>query len=171
MELHLNRIGAGDRQPDWVAAAVAGFAAGAVLMILELAWTASTGSNGPWRTSQLVAALTLGQGVLSPPAHVFSIGLVGVALLTHYVLGVVFGLVLGAIIAAWPTEPDVGRSLAIGGGFGVLLYILNFHILTPVVPWFAEMRGWSTLIGHLVFGMAAALLYVLLARAPAMRGR
>jgi hypothetical protein len=194
MELHLNRIGAGDRQPDWVAAAVAGFAAGAVLMILELAWTASTGGNapghtsqlaaapelawtassgsyGPWRTSQLVAALTLGQGVLNPPAQVFSFGLVGVALITHYVLGVVFGLVLGAIIAAWPREPDVGMSLAIGGGFGVLLYILNFHVLTPVVPWFAEMRGWSTLIGHLVFGMAAALLYLQLARPPAMRGR
>ena len=62
-------------------------------------------------------------------------------------------------------------SLAIGGGFGLLLYFLNFHVLTPVVPWFAEMRGWSTLIGHLVFGMAAALLYLMLARPPSLRGR
>lgn len=166
MELHLRLWGAGHRQPDWVAAAVAGFAAGAVLMVLELAWTASTGGGGdsPWRVSQLVAALTLGPQVLNPPAQVFDFALVAVALITHYVLGVLFGLLLGAILARRRHEPELGATLAIGGAFGVLLYFVNFHVLTPIVPWFAELRGWSTFIGHLVFGMTAALLYVMLAR-------
>ena len=166
MELHLYGLGAGHREPDWVAAAVSGFAAGAVLMVLELVWTASTGASGesPWRVSQLVAALTLGPRVLSPPAQVFDFGLVGVALITHYVLGVLFGLVLGAILAGMRSEPTLGRTLAIGGAFGVLLYFLNFYLLSPLAPWFAELRGWSTVIGHLVFGMSGALLYTLLAR-------
>ena len=166
MELHLHGLRTGHREPDWVAAAAAGFAAGAVLMVLELVWAASTGGSGesPWRVPQLVAALTLGPAVLSPPAQVFDFGLVSVALVTHYVLGVLFGLVLGAMLAGLRSEPTLGRALAIGGAFGVLLYFVNFHLLSPIVPWFAELRGWSTFIGHLVFGMTGALLYTMLAR-------
>jgi hypothetical protein len=50
-----------------------------------------------------------------------------------------------------------------------VVYTINFHLMTPVLPWFAELRGWSTLIAHLVFGVTVALLYWRLAR-PAVYG-
>ena len=52
----------------------------------------------------------------------------------------------------------------IGAVFGLLLYLINFHLLTQVFPWFRELRGWITLTAHLVFGISAALLYWKLAR-------
>ena len=44
------------RDVDWFVASVAGFAAGAVMMVLELAWAASMSDVGPWRVTQLTAA-------------------------------------------------------------------------------------------------------------------
>ena len=152
------------REPDWAAAAVAGFAAGAVLMVLELAWATLAGNNGPWRISQLVAALTLGAGPLQGSPFAFDAWVVGMALATHYVLGVAFGMVLGYVLAGYRYDSSVVPMLLIGAAFGLLLYLINFHALTHVFPWFTELRGWTTLAAHLVFGISAALLYWKLAR-------
>lgn len=152
------------REPDWAAAAVAGFAAGAILMVLELAWAALAGDNGPWRISQLVAAITLGPGPLQGSPFAFDAGVVGMALVTHYVLGVAFGTVLGWILAGFHYDTSIAAMLLIGAVFGLLLYLINFHVLTQVFPWFRELRGWTTLAAHLVFGISAALLYWKLAR-------
>lgn len=43
--------------------------------------------------------------------------------------------------------------------FGALLYLVNFHAMTAWMPWFIEMRGWATFVAHLMFGLAAAVLY------------
>jgi hypothetical protein len=59
----------------------------------------------------------------------------------------------------------------IGAAFGVLLYLINFHGATALVPWFAELRGWANLVAHLVFGMTAAILYWQLARRGDAAGR
>ena len=159
------------RSPDWLAAAVAGFAAGAVLMVLELAWAAVTGSNGPWRISQLVAALLLGPGSLQvSPSH-FDVGVATLALGTHYVLGVAFGLVLGFILAGFHYDTSRVAMALIGAAFGVFLYLLNFTALTQLFPWFAELRSWATFVSHLVFGVSAALLYWQLAGRGAVSKR
>jgi hypothetical protein len=152
------------RAPDWLAAVVAGFAAGAVLMVLELAWTALAGSDGPWRISQLVAALLLGPGTLQVSPYHFDVGVVVLALSTHYVLGVVFGMVLGFILAGFHYDTSLVAVPLIGAAFGAALYLFNFVALTQLFPWFAELRGWATFASHLVFGVSAALLYWQLAR-------
>jgi hypothetical protein len=36
--------------------------------------------------------------------------------------------------------------------------------MTGVFTWFAELRGWATALGHVLFGAAAALIYLLLER-------
>lgn len=153
------------REPDWQAAAVAGFAAGAVLMVLEFAWAAFASADGPWRVAQLVAALTLGpEHTLHLPAHAFDAGIVAAALLTHYALGIAFGLLLGRFLVGFHLEGRPAAALALGALFGLLLYAVNFHALTGFFHWFRELRGWTTLIAHLVFGATAALLYWRLAR-------
>ncbi|MEO6033039.1 MAG: hypothetical protein ABIP61_14250, partial [Burkholderiaceae bacterium] len=69
MEFPLHLHGWAQRRPDWLAAAAAGLAGGAVLMVLELLWSATRMDEaGPWRISQLVAALVMGPGVLQGSA-------------------------------------------------------------------------------------------------------
>ena len=168
MELHIHAPAwARARSADWAAAAVAGFAAGAVLMLLELVWAATTSVDGPWRISALVAALAMGPTALESTGPNFDV--LAVALVTHYVLGVVFGLVLGFLIGRLHYEQSAGMMQVLGALFGAVLYFVNFHVMTAVFPWFVELRGWATLIAHLVFGMTASLLYWKLARTGASR--
>ena len=152
------------RSPDWTSAAVAGFAAAAVLMVVELFWATLAGNNGPWRISQLIAALVLGTGTLQMSGFHFDVGIVIIALATHYMLGVLFGLVLSFVLAGFHYDTSPLALCVIGASFGVLLYLLNFLALTQWVPWFAELRGWATLAAHVIFGVSAALLYWKLAR-------
>jgi hypothetical protein len=108
--------------------------------------------------------------VLHAPAHVFDATVVGVALITHYVLGISFGLVLGAVIAGYHYDDDSTLSLPIVGAvFGAALYGLNFFALTEVFPWFVEMRAWGTFVCHLIFGITAAVLYGRLAESRQQR--
>jgi hypothetical protein len=166
MELQMQSHAWTRRAPDWKAAAVAGFAAGAVLMVLELIWEATMGPAGPWRIPHLVAALVLGPDILKPAALPFDLGVVSIALVVHYVIGVGFGLIIGALIAGFHYETSLGVIQAIGVMVGFAMYLFNFHAMSQVFPWFAELRGWGTLMAQLVFGVIAAVLYWKLARSP-----
>ena len=157
------------RTPDWQTAAVAGFAASAILMVLELLWTASVGGAGPWATTRMIAAIALGQGVLQGSG--FDLGVVTVALLIHYLLGIFSGIVIGIVISGFDWEQSPAAMQAIGAVFGAVIYLVNFHLVTQLFPWVAEMRGWATFVGHLVFGMSATAMYWKLSRRldPALR--
>jgi hypothetical protein len=157
MELQMHRHDWERRWPDWTAAAVAGFVAGAVLMVLELLWAATMSGESPWMISRMVAAITMGPGTLDSGA--FSLGVVAVAMLTHYVLGVVFATILAIVIAGFHYDTSAAMMVALGAVFGFGLYLFNFHGMSLFFPWMAELRGWATLIAHLVFGMTAAVLY------------
>lgn len=145
-----------ERQADWTVAAIAGFGAGGILMLLELAFAAALGLD-PWRTPRLIAALVMGDAVLQVGGY--SLGVVAAALFVHYLLGTVFGIVLGGLIAPFQLDSSAGMALLAGAVFGVVLYLFNFHVVASALLWFAELRGWYTLLGHVVFGMAAALIY------------
>jgi len=162
LQLHLHRWER--REPDWSAAAVSGFAAGAVLMVLELLWATLTNSMSPWRISQLVAALVLGTDALQSPGDAFNMLIVAAALATHYAIGIAFGIILGFLSAGFHYDTGPGVLAMVGVVFGVLLYLFSFHVSTQVFWWFAELRGWSTLAAHVIFGVTASLLYWKLAR-------
>ena len=142
---------------DWPAAAVAGLAAGAILMVLELFWSALVSGGSPWAASHMIAAIVMGPGTLQ--SSDFSLYVVAVALAAHYLLGIVFGLVLAAIIAPFHRGSSVGMVSLAGAVFGAVLYLLNFYGMVHFFPWFVEWRGGATLVTHLIFGMTVALLY------------
>jgi hypothetical protein len=167
MEMQLRSHFGARRAPDWVAAVVAGFAASAVLMVLELAWAASAGTTGAWGTTRMVAAITMGPDVLQFTG--FNVGAATMALLTHYILGIFSGLAISLVIAAVNGDRSPGTMQAIGAAFGALIYLVNFHVLTAAFPWFVELRGWSTFVGHLVFGMALTFFYWKLAHPTPLR--
>jgi hypothetical protein len=122
MELHLSSHHWQARTPDWPVAVAAGFVGGATLMVLELLWSVTGGIN-PWVIAHTIAGIFLGSGVAQ--SSEFSKNVVAVALGTHYVLGIVFGCVLAAILAGLHVEARLGMALAIGAAFGTLLYVFS----------------------------------------------
>jgi hypothetical protein len=150
-------------RPNWLVGAVAGFAGGAVLMVLDLLWSSMV-AGGPWRTSHMIAPIFLGHEIPQSPTYHFSFGVVGMALAVHYVLGIAFGLVLAAIMTPLRLDSSAPKALLTGAVFGAVLYLINFHGMVRVFPWLGELRGWPTLAAHLVFGVVAALLYWKLGR-------
>jgi hypothetical protein len=156
MELNMHSHRWEHRTPDWTAAAVAGFVAGALLMVLEMLWSTVDLYASPWVTPNRVAALVLGPDVLHEN---FDVWVVITALVTHYILGIIFGMILAAIIAPFHLDSSAGMLALVGAIFGLVLYAINFYGMSRFFPWLTQMQGWATVVAHLVFGMSAALMY------------
>ena len=159
MELPLTSLHWERRAPNWIVAAVSGFAAGAVLMVLDLIWSSIVDPGGPWRTSHMIAPIFLGTDTAQLTVFDFSPRVVAIALAVHYALGIAFGLILAAVMAPLHLDATVPRALVTGAAFGLILYIVNFFGMVQWFAWLADLRGWATVAAHLVFGMVAALLY------------
>jgi hypothetical protein len=164
MELEVQSHRWVSRMPDWTAAVVAGLVAGAVAMVIDLLWTTLMLGANPWHTSHLVAAMVIGPDLLQGPTHAFSLGVVGVALLVHYVLGIVFGSIVAFIVTGFHYEGSLPMLEIVGAVFGMALYFLNFYVFVRMFPWVAELRSGAYFVEHVVFGMTAALVYWKLAR-------
>ena len=156
MKLDLNSY-QGQRLPDWAAAATAGFAAGAVLMVLELFWSALVSGNSPWAVSHMIAAIVIGPTTLQSADFAFEV--IAIALVAHYVLGVIFGLVLAVLIAAFRLDSSAAMVAVAGAVFGLALYLLNFYGMSHFFAWLVDWRSLQALVTHLIFGMTAALFY------------
>ncbi len=152
------------RATDWAAAAVSGFAAGAVLMVLDLIWSALYHPDGPWRTSHMIAPIFTGTDSLPTSGFEFSLGVVAIALAIHYALGIVFGLVVAAVLVQLKLDSSPGIAAVAGASMGFALYLINFDLLVVFFPWLVALRGVATIAAHVVFGVVAALLYCRLKR-------
>jgi len=157
------------RAVDWTAAAVSGFAAGAVLMVLDLLWSAFFHPDGPWRTSHMIAPIFTGADSLKTSGYTFSFGVVAIALVTHYVLGIFFGLAMAVALTQFKLDSSPGMALVAGATLGAALYLINFELLAGFFPWLVTMRGVETLAAHVVFGIVAAVLYCRLKRSAVER--
>lgn len=152
------------RATDWTAAAVSGFAAGAVLMVLDLLWSAFFSPDGPWRTSYMIAPMFTGADSLRTSGYGFSMGVVAIALATHYVLGIIFGLVMAVLLVQFSLDSSPGMALVAGATLGAALYLINFELLVGYFPWLVALRGADALAAHVVFGVVTAVLYCRLKR-------
>lgn len=147
---------------DWTAAAVAGFVGGAVLMVLEMVWAFSTTGTSSWEAAHMIAGILMGPEVAR--GHGFDVVVMAVALFTHYLLGILFGLILAGFISPFHLDAGASRSLVWGAIAGFVLYLFNFHAMTLVFPWFIEMRGGAAMLAHVIFGMSTAFAYLYLER-------
>ena len=99
----------------------------------------------------MIAAIVLGREVLPPPAT-FEAGVMMTAVLVHFMLSVLFGIILAAALRR--TSSELGM---LGGAiFGLALYFVNFYLMTAVFPWFVAGRNWVSVFSHIAFGIAAA---------------
>lgn len=144
---------------DAKAAVVAGLVSGAVFLVLEMIMVPLFLGDPAWAPPRMIAAIVMGEGVLPPPAT-FDLMIILVAMMVHFVLSVLFALVLGFLIY----RLQEGMALAVGAGYGLALYFINFYLLTAVFPWFAMARNWVSIFAHIVFGLVAAWMYIRQAR-------
>jgi len=149
---------------DWRAVLYAAIAAGVVatlaqLLLWQLFWDVLPGIL--YRDARLTAAIILGRGVLPPPAT-FTGQVFVVATLIHFTLSFVYTAVLAVAVR----RCRMALTLAMGGGFGALLFVVNMYGFTLVFPWFAVARDWITLVSHIVFGATAAVCYKGISRVP-----
>lgn len=156
---------------DPKAAIWAGLIAGVVFMMMEMILVAVTGGS-PWGPPRMMAAIVMGDAVLPPPAS-FDLMVFMAAMIVHFVLSVVLAFAFARAVSHW--HLSFGVALALGAAFGLLIYLVNFYLVTAILfPWFAMARNWITISSHVVFGAVLAWAYLALAsgeRGAAERGR
>lgn len=110
-----------------------------------------------WVIIRLLASIVLGPGVLAPPAT-FDPFILFIGLVVHFLLSIVFTLLLAWVTHRW----GLITGIVLGGLFGWALYLINIYGMTLWFPWFAVMKHQAFLIAHSVFGMLAGGIYELL---------
>ena len=145
---------------NWKAAIVAGLVAGAIFMMLEMALVATIGGGSPWGPPRMIAAMAMGKDVLPPPAT-FDMGIMMVAMMIHFMLSIVLGVILGWAISRW--RMGLAAALAAGIAFGLVVYFVDFYLMTAIFPWFAMARGGISIFAHAVFGLVLGWTYHMIA--------
>ena len=140
---------------DWSAAVWAGIIAGAVFMMAEMLMVMLFMGQSPWGPPRMIAAMLMGQDVLPPPASL-DFGIMMTAMMIHFPLSIVYGLILG-----WAVHRMSNSSaLLIGAVFGLAIYFFNFYLIAPVAfPWFTNAQNWVTLVAHLIYGLVLGATY------------
>jgi hypothetical protein len=138
---------------DWTAAVWAGLISGVVFLIVAMILT-SVYLGSPWVIPRLTASVLLGPGVLPPPAT-FQAGIVGVGVLVHLCLSVLFAYVIAFTLHRW------GILVGIIGGalFGLAFFYINFFSVSYFFPWFFPVRSWLLAVAHVAYGAMAGGTY------------
>ena len=137
----------------WRNGAVAGLIAGLVFLVVELVLVPTVGGGELWGPPRMMAAIALGDGVLPPPAT-FDAGVVAVAMIVHFALSVVLGILFAMIAGRMTLSAPL--MLIAGAVFGLVVYAVNFYGFTSAFPWFAMARNWITVLAHAIFGLTLA---------------
>lgn len=144
---------------NWKAGVWAGLIAGVIFIVLDMIMVRMFMGERPWAPPPIIAAMLLAQGVLpgydSPPS--FDVGIMVTALAIHFVLSVVYGLIVAWLVHRF----DWGGGLLIGAAFGLAIYIINAYVIAPIAfAWFTLAQNWISAFAHIVFGLIAAVAYI-----------
>jgi hypothetical protein len=136
------------------AASFAGMFAGMLALAAMLMLSTLVYDESVWKLPRMVAAVVAGRGALQPDDE-FSFTLIGIAVVVHFALALLYSLALATFVKDMPeaAAPWIGMT------FGVALYFGNLYGFTQIFPWFAELRTLDTLAAHVVFGIIAATAY------------
>ncbi|MBA2661936.1 MAG: hypothetical protein H0U74_06545 [Bradymonadaceae bacterium] len=139
---------------NWRGGLLGGLVGGLLWLLIMMA-TAPLVGISVWAPLQYIAALVLGANAALVNAT-FSWNVLAAGLFLHLFLSVLYTFVLGAYIRFHP----IANATFAGLIYGLILYILNFHLFGPAYPWFGALLHPGTIFAHMVFGMAAAWVYI-----------
>lgn len=139
--------------PDAVAGILCGLVAGVAYLAAQMSFSALSSSGDAWEPLQRIAAILLGEDAAPPSADV-TFTIVGMALLIHFALAIVFGRIVDWVARG----STLLRGAVRGAAVGAVIYAVDFWLLAPLAfPWFAQTRGLATGADHLLFGVVAAV--------------
>jgi uncharacterized membrane protein YagU involved in acid resistance len=145
-----------ENKTDWSAAVGAGIIAGIVFMMAEMLMVWAFLGQSPWGPPRMIAAMALGNEVLPPPAT-FDWGIMMTAMMVHFPLSIIYGLILGWVVHSMGS----GMATLTGAVFGlVAVYLVNFYVIAPAAfPWFTNAQNWVSLVAHVIFGLVLGASY------------
>lgn len=131
----------GEDHLQWFPAVAAGLIAGIILLVLPHA--------SPWEGLTLFSPAILGRVVPASWAMpAFSV------IVIHLGLSLIYGLIISLVV----THITELRAVLVGGIVGLVLYCINFAVVSLWVPALKE-NELSVVITQLVFGLIAAGAY------------
>ena len=145
---------------NWKAVIVSGLVAGIVFMMLEMVLVATIGGQSPWGPPRMIAAMVMGRDVLPPPAT-FNLGVMMVAMMIHFMVSIILAAIFGWVVSH--RRMNLPTTLIAGVGFGLVVYFVNFYLMTGVFPWFAMARGGIAIFSHAMFGLVLGWIYYAMA--------
>jgi hypothetical protein len=152
-------LSAATRAIAWGPAIWSSVIAGVVLAVIEMALAWAVKGQSPWAPLHMIGAIGLGPAALVPP-DTFDVKIIGVAVLIHFALAIVYGVILAFIIQRLGTT----AAVVVGGLYGLALYVINFYGFTRWFPWFADARDWVSILSHIVQSGLMAGLYKVMAQ-------
>jgi len=136
----------------WRAIPFAGLAAGTAHLLVNLILTPVMLGIQPTLIMRYMGSLVLGQGVLMDTESITPL-VVGV--IVHYVLSILFTLLIAIVVHRW------GLMVGIVGGaiLGLCIYLINYYTMTLAVDWMFAINSPVMIIAHLIFGAVAGGVY------------
>ena len=125
---------------QWGPAVGAGLIAGVILLVVP--------RGSPWSSFTFFTSAAMGR----------NLGMLGMSLggayIIHLALALLYGLLISRVVASLKWE----RALLTGGLLGLVLYIVNFGVVSTFWP---QLRGSeiSVVFTHIVFGLISAAAY------------
>lgn len=154
------RLDARSGTGSWaIAGLVAGLIAGVVFLVFEMvvAGIMTPSAFGPPR---MIGAIAVGEGALPPEPTIGLATVLPVALVVHFILSGIYGVMFGAVSGAVSVLRDNRGTLILAAtAFGLALWIFNFYVISPVLfPWFGMANPIVQFLAHtFFFGTALGL--------------
>lgn len=139
------------RNVAWRAIPFAGLIAGTVFLVMMLVLSPLLLQIDPTITLRYFASLVMGTDALvTDNASLLLVGIV-----VHYVLSIIFTLVIAIVVHQW------GLMVGIIGGaiLGLSFYGINLYMGTLIFDWFFAINSSLLIISHVVFGAVAGGIY------------
>ena len=152
VEARLPATGGTTTVAEPVAGVIGGLVAGAAYLAAQVTFTAAVHPGSAAEPLQRIAAILMGPDAAPPPAE-FTFTTLGMALIIHLGLAMVFGRIVSVL--AWRRSAGIG--VLTGALVGLALYVLDFAVIAPIAfPWFEDSLRAVTIADHALFGAVAA---------------
>ncbi|PSR25120.1 MAG: hypothetical protein C7B46_20775 [Sulfobacillus benefaciens] len=137
--------------------AILGGVIGSMVMAIWAMMVSLISGKGFWVPVQLIAATWFGpQAMMHMTVRIIVVGLI-----THMMVGAMFGLVLAGLFVAFRIRSGPSRLLW-GIGCAIGIWIVNQYAILPTIdPMMAtHMSPWAFALGHRMFGVNTATFFL-----------
>lgn len=139
------------RNVAWRAIPFAGLIAGTVFLVMMLVLSPLLFEINPTVILRYFASLVMGTDALMMDSKSFLI----VGVLVHYVLAIIFTLIISIVVHKW----GLGVGIVGGAILGLSIYGINLYAGTLIFSWFFAIDSPLLVVSHIVFGAVAGGVY------------